>query len=241
MYAPQPSYPYFHPSLQEQSFGHKAAQPSTRTTQPIVTGTSVLGIKYDGGVMIAADTLASYGSLARFRDVTRIIPVGKNTVIGVGGDYSDFQSLERIFEDLVDSDENLDDGGDRSPKEIHSFITRVMYNRRNKFDPLWNSLVVGGFNNGESFLGFVDLLGTSFTDETLATGYGSYIARPLLRKAYRPDLTEAEARKVLEDSMRVLFYRDARALNRIQIASVGMGGITVSEPFSLATEWRQGE
>ena len=39
--------------------------PMKRTQQPIVTGTSVLGIKYKDGVMLAADTLASYGSLAR--------------------------------------------------------------------------------------------------------------------------------------------------------------------------------
>jgi len=39
------------------------------------------------------------------------------------------------------------------PQEIYSYLSRVMYNRRSKFDPLWNSLVVGGVNmTGESFL-----------------------------------------------------------------------------------------
>jgi 20S proteasome alpha/beta subunit len=69
------------------------------------------------------------------------------------------------------------------------------------------------------FLSFVDLLGTTYTASTLATGYGAYIAQPLLRKAVegREDLiTEEEARKILEDSMRVLFYRDARSLNKVQ-------------------------
>lgn len=31
-----------------------------------------------------------------------------------------------------------------SPTEVFSYLSRVMYNRRNKFDPLWNSIVVGG-------------------------------------------------------------------------------------------------
>jgi len=39
--------------------------------QPIVTGTSVLGIKFKDGIMLAADTLASYGSLAQIRDMKR--------------------------------------------------------------------------------------------------------------------------------------------------------------------------
>lgn len=34
-----------------------AVEPSTRTQQPIVTGTGVVGIKFNGGVMLAADTL----------------------------------------------------------------------------------------------------------------------------------------------------------------------------------------
>ena len=37
-----------------------------------MTGTSVLGIKYADGVMLAADTLGSYGSLARFTDLRRV-------------------------------------------------------------------------------------------------------------------------------------------------------------------------
>lgn len=39
----------------------------------MVTGTSVLGIKFKDGIMLAADTLASYGSLAQIRDMKRLV------------------------------------------------------------------------------------------------------------------------------------------------------------------------
>ncbi len=87
-----------------------------------------------------------------------------------------------------------------------------------------------------SFLGQVDLYGTAFQDTTLATGYGAHIARPLMRKAYRPDLSEEEARKVLEDCMRVMFYRDARTINRIQLAKVRS---PVPSPAQHSTEQPQ--
>jgi 20S proteasome subunit beta 7 len=52
-----------------------------------------------------------------------------------------------------------DDGNSVGPREIHAYLTRVMYNRRNKFDPLWNSLVLGGVKKGpkgdEKYLGMV--------------------------------------------------------------------------------------
>ena len=116
-----------------------------------------------------------------------------------------------------------------------------MYGRRNKQNPLWNSLVVAGFKDGERFLGFVDLQGTCYESPTIATGFGGHLAQPLLRKAIeggkQDTMTEAEARKVLEDAMRVLFYRDARSLNKMQFATVNKEGTKISEPISLETEW----
>lgn len=55
-------------------------------------------------------------------------------------------------------DNMWDDGNSLGPKEIHNYLTRVMYNRRNKFDPLWNSLVLGGVKKGQKYLGMVHLL-----------------------------------------------------------------------------------
>ena len=55
--------------------------------QPRKIGSSVLAVKYDKGVMIAADTLASYGSLARYKDIKRIIKVGERTIMGASGTF----------------------------------------------------------------------------------------------------------------------------------------------------------
>lgn len=52
-------------------------------------------------------------------------------------------------------DNMWDDGNSLGPKEVHNYLTRVMYNRRNKFNPLWNALVLGGVKNGEKYLGMV--------------------------------------------------------------------------------------
>lgn len=50
-----------------------------------------------------------------------------------------------------------DDGNSLGPKELHNYLARVMYDRRNKFNPLWNSLVLAGIKNGEKYLGVVML------------------------------------------------------------------------------------
>lgn len=48
----------------------------------MVTGTSVLGVKFNGGVIIAADMLGSYGSLARFRNISRLMKVTQRPHVG---------------------------------------------------------------------------------------------------------------------------------------------------------------
>ena len=67
------------------------AGPLQRTKQPIVTGTSVLAVKYKDGVMMACDTLGSYGTLAKYKDLRRMAEVNEKCLIGAGGEYSDFQ------------------------------------------------------------------------------------------------------------------------------------------------------
>lgn len=212
------------------------------TSRPIVTGTSVLGIKYDGGVMLAADTLCSYGTMAKYKDARRIAAV-RQTLVGGGGEYSDFQSIVQLLEEEALEQEctssSLYDMHSANAKETWNYLRAVMYNRRNKMNPLWNDLVVAGMDkDGAPFLGWVDKIGTTFEDNLVATGFGSYLAIPLLREKYRPDLQEGEARALLEDCMRVLFYRDCRALNRIQIAKVDQEGtVLISDPYELDTQW----
>jgi len=219
---------------------HSFADGVQRTQQPIVTGTSVLAIKYKDGIMMAADNLASYGSLARFKDVQRLHPVGGHTVIGASGDMSDFQYIQALLDDLIVEEFTQQDGHKLGPVEIHEYLSQVMYARRSKIDPLWNSLLVGGFKDNKRFLAYVDLLGTTYSASTIATGYGSMIAQPLLRRAVEGKedvLTEDEARAILEQSLLVLFYRDARSLDKYQIATVTADGVSISDSRSLNTSW----
>merc|ERR1712183_212826 len=206
----------------------------------MVTGTSIVSIKYDGGVMIGADTLGSYGYTARFKDVRRIFKANDSTLVAASGDISDYQYIQDLVGDLIIESDSLDDGHDYTPRSVYNYLGRVMYNRRSKMNPLWNTLIVGGFTAKDGpFLGQVDKVGVMYENETISTGYGAYMAQPLLRKTLelKPVLTKEDARAAIEESLRVLFYRDTRALPKVQIASVDASGCDVSEPFVLSSSW----
>lgn len=97
--------------------------------QAMVTGTSVLGVVFDGGVAMAADTLGSYGKMARYKGISRLYSVNNRTLLGFSGDLADFQYLQPIIETKQVEMENFDPKATLSPKALHSWLTAVMYNR----------------------------------------------------------------------------------------------------------------
>ncbi|KAK1324954.1 Proteasome subunit beta type-4 [Acorus calamus] len=204
---------------------------------PYVTGTSVIGIKYKDGILLAADMGGSYGSTLRYKSVERIKAIGKHSLLGASGEISDFQEILRYLDELILYDNMWDDDNSLGPKEVHNYLNRIMYNRRNKFNPLWNTLVLGGVKNGKKYLGMVSMIGVHFEDDHVATGFGNHLARPILRDEWREDLSFEEAVKLLEKCMCVCLLRDRSSINKFQIAKITEEGVTISQPYALKTNW----
>ncbi|KAG6447309.1 proteasome subunit beta type-4 [Manduca sexta] len=208
------------------------------SASPITTTTTVIGVKFDKGCVIAGDTLGSYGSLARFRDCPRVMKVNDLILLGSGGDYADFQYLKDIITQKIIDEKCIGDGLQLKPRSLHCWLTRVLYNKRSKMDPLWNSYVVAGIQDGEPFLGAVDKLGTAYEDAAIANGLGAYMATPLLRDALEKGPLDQEAALALvRKCMKVLYYRDARAFQRYQIGVVTAEGVTVHDTEELQPDW----
>lgn len=60
---------------------------STMTVQPLLTITPL--------------PLASYGSLARFKDIERLYALGDSTLLGASGDMADFQQVKKMLESIM--------------------------------------------------------------------------------------------------------------------------------------------
>lgn len=82
-----------------------------------------------------------------------------------------------------------------------------------------------------------DLYGTKVEHNFLLTGLSAHYCQVLMQNNWREDLTEAEARSIIEDCMRVMFYRDKKAIDNIQISTVTAQGVTMHEPYRIDSEW----
>ncbi len=184
---------------------------------------------------------ASYGSLARFRDVHRLLPFGETSIVGIGGDVSDMQYLSRFLTALEIRETqshqhhhaSLKDAVNLNAANLHTYLSKVFYKRRSDFNPLWNQVLVAGLDGDDQpFLSSVDLLGTTFSAPTLATGFGAHLAQPILRRLIEDDadvekITKEQAMEVVRRCMNVLFYRDARSLDRYSLGVVTKEGVEI--------------
>jgi 20S proteasome subunit beta 7 len=226
----------------DRSVQNRTEFPRMHTQQPMITGTSVIAIKYNDGIVMAADNMGSYGSLMKLDDLQRIIKVGNNSVVGISGDISDFQYLERLLDDLQIEDSYDMENENLKANHLAEYLTRVMYNRRSKMNPLWNAIIVAGFDeNDELILKHVDLLGVSYSSPTLATGFGNHLAIPLLRRKVDSEddvknLSKEDAIQTVKDCMKILFYRDARSWNKYSLCVIEKSTKSISIEKDVTVE-----
>jgi 20S proteasome subunit beta 7 len=220
-------------------------EPVSKSKQPICTGTSVLGVTFDEGVAIAADTLASYGRCARFPNVSRLYAATDQTLLGIMGDFADYQFLKNHVENKITELKCGDPDAKFSALAMHSWLTSVLYYRRSKINPLWNTYVVGGLVGEEKkpYLGAVDKLGVAYTNPYIATGLGGYLIQQSLENAYKEKeaagrgMTEAEAVDLLESSLQTLYYRDCYAHTHFEIGIVTKDGVKILPAKRLLGDW----
>ena len=191
--------------------------------------------------MLASDTAGNYGGLLRFKQFERINKVSGTTALASGGELSDIQHIKKELDRKHERDCIAVDGHEFfQPKDYANFLARMHYQRRCKMDPLYNSHILGGINSitGEKYLATVDMHGNIYEGNHLVTGLANYFCNVLLANEWKEDIEENAARELLEKCLRVLFYRDKMASDRIQLAKITLeGGVQLCEPYQISSEW----
>lgn len=210
------------------------------STAAITTGSSVIGIRFDKGVMMAADTLVSYGSLARYQNMERIFMINNNILFGGCGDFADIQSIIRGIEQKIVEDQCNGDDIEMKPKALGQWMTRVLYDRRTQMNPLLVDVVLGGLDvQGKPYLANVDLRGRSHDDFVIATGFARHLTIPFIRSA-KPkdrDFNMDEAHEMIKRSMQILYYRDTRNNSQYTLGVCSPKNCGIEGPYQVAENW----
>lgn len=202
--------------------------PITSVQNPITTTSSIIGIKYDSGILLASDRSISQGSCFKFSNVSHFHQLSPRIIIGCSGEYADFQELADALDAVVSEFRCRHFGEELSPREVANYVKRLMYQRRSKMNPFMLRCVLAGVaGDGSLFLCETDTHGTQWEDSAVTTGIAAYIKGRQLELAVNG--TKAAAAAALKEVLLGLAARHSVMTGKIEIIDVSKDGILFSE------------
>ncbi len=162
-------------------------------------GTTVLAMRYEGGVLMAGDRRATEGHLVAHRRIRKVFPADKYSAVSIAGTAGLAIEMVRLFQVELEHYEKIE-GVRLSLEGQASFLARLV---RGQLPLAFQGLVVvplfAGFDEREQRgrLYSYDAVGGRYEEIDFgSTGSGSRLAKSYLRTVYREDLTGAEAADV---------------------------------------------
>ena len=88
----------------------------------------MLAVKYKDGIMIAADTAVSYGSMRKEKDARRIKKLSDELIYASSGEMADFQNLQKMLEKKCQEDTIAQDGATfLKPRDYFNWVSANNY------------------------------------------------------------------------------------------------------------------
>ncbi|MGH2573355.1 MAG: proteasome subunit beta [Actinomycetota bacterium] len=173
-----------------------AGSPSPPAPREVPHGTTVLALKFDGGVVMAGDRRAVEGFIIADERIDKVFPADDVSAIAIAGAAGQATEIVRLFQTELEHYEKVE--GDRL--SLEGKANRLAQMIRQNFAFALQGLVVvplfAGFDErrGEGRLFRYDVTGGRWEETDFhATGSGALQARGTLKKRWRVEIDRADA------------------------------------------------
>lgn len=166
-------------------------------------GTTTLGIIFDGGVLLAADS-QSTSAYVESRYERKIHPITGSIGITTAGVVGDIQYLIR----LLKAEAQLYEMGNGNPttKGMVTLLSNIMHG--NRYYPLIAAMVIGGYDTAPRLFSIDPYGGIGRGEKYFSTGSGSPLAMGVLESQFTDGLSEADAIKLARSAISAAISRD---------------------------------
>ena len=178
------------------------------------TGTSTIGITYDGGVVVGADHRATMGHFIANKSVKKLFKIGDNLALTTAGLVGHAQSLARTLAAEVSLFE-LRRNDQMTVKGAATLTANILSGR-----PHWVQLLIVGVDEDGSSVYSIDSAGGSIPDVYCATGSGSPYMYGVLEDGYRDGMSKKEAISLAARALAASGQRDAASGNGMDLAVI---------------------
>jgi len=187
------------------------------------TGATVVGIKCTDGVVVATDTLITWGTLTLSDKGIKAFKLTDSIVLASAGLTSDYQMLVNRLRAQIKLYE-LNQKKAITVKALSKLLANTLYSIRQT--PLYVQTVVVGVDANGPQLYTLDMGGSLIPDEFTATGTGTSTAYGVLENSLKTEVTVKEAEEIAIKAVKAGIARDIQSGGDIRVMTVTESGVT---------------
>ena len=184
------------------------------TSSAIKTGTSTVGITYDGGVVVGADHRATMGHFIANKSVQKLFRISDNIALTTAGLVGHAQSLSRVLAAELKLFE-LKRDMPMTVKGAATFTANILSGR-----PHYVQLLIVGVDPSGPSVYSIDSAGGSIPDTYCATGSGSPYMYGVLEDQFKTDMSKDQALSLAAKALLASAQRDAASGNGMDLAFI---------------------
>ena len=185
--------------------GGSAPPTQPQAALPIPHGTTVLALKFEGGVVMAGDRRATEGFSIADERIEKVFPADDYSAVAIAGAAGQATEIVKLFQTELEHYEKVQ--GDRL--SLEGKANRLAQMIRQNFPMALQGLVVvplfGGYDERrrQGRLFRYDATGGRWEEEDfLATGSGGKPAKATIKKRWRPGPSRQEAVRIAVEALR---------------------------------------
>ena len=178
------------------------------------TGTSTVGVTFNGGVVVGADHRATMGHFVANKSVQKLFRIADNIALTTAGLVGHAQALSRSLAAELALFE-LKRGTQMSVKGAATLTANILGGR-----PHWVQLLIAGVDDEGSHVYSIDSAGGSIPDVYCATGSGSPYMYGVLEDKFREGMNRDEAVEVVARALLASAQRDAASGNGMDVCVI---------------------
>ena len=184
------------------------------TSSAINTGTSNVGITFDGGVVVGADHRATMGHFIANKSVQKLFRISDNIALTTAGLVGHAQSLSRVLAAELKLFE-LKRDMPMTVKGAATFTANILSGR-----PHYVQLLIVGVDPSGPSVYSIDSAGGSIPDTYCATGSGSPYMYGVLEDQFKTDMSKDQALSLAAKALLASAQRDAASGNGMDLAYI---------------------
>ncbi len=192
-------YPYLIPGASR----HSSNEPPG-SHEPVMHGTTVLAIKYQEGVVVAGDRMATEGFQVSGRRIEKVYKVDEHSAIAIAGAAGPCIELAKLFQTEMEHYEKLEGVELSTEGKANKLSQMVKANLPMAFQGLVVIPIFVGYdiNKREGRIFKYDITGGRYEEaDHYATGSGGKDARNTIKKFYKDRMKEEETVRVALEAL----------------------------------------